>query len=170
MDSRIMDYLKDTFLPEFIHDHVLAPDSLARQITSTLQSAFSPLLTTMAPLLDRLTQALYSSPDIVVLGFLALILVLVFQIMSWLRRALVFWTRMAFNLLFYAAIVGLAASVWQRGLEASWTDAVALGGTLVKYVGWVKDIWLREYRRYEEQGQKRGGYSGARAQGGWRGR
>ena len=79
---------------------------------------------------------------------------------------------MAFNLLFYAAIVGVAASVWQRGLEASWTDAVALAGTLAKYGGWVKDIWVREYRRYEEQGQgtkNRGGYVAPGA-GGWRGR
>lgn len=130
----------------------------------------------LAPLLDRLTQALYSSPDIVVLGFFCLILVLVFQVLSWLRRALVFWTRIAFRMVFYAGLVALAASVWQRGLEASWSDAMAVGATLLKYGGWVKDVWMSEYQKYEQQGQQtRGGYSspragaGARA-GGWRNR
>jgi hypothetical protein len=123
----------------------------------------------LGPVLDRLTRALYSSPDIVVLGFFCLVLVLVFQIMSWLRRALMFWTRIAFRMAFYAGLAAVAASVWQRGLEASWSDAVAIGGALFKYGGWVKDIWMNEYRKYEEQGQKGSGYSGAQA-GGWRNR
>lgn len=123
----------------------------------------------LGPVLDRLTQALYSSPDIVVLGFFCLILLLVFQILAWLRRALVFWTRLAFRMAFYAGLVALAASVWQRGLEASWSDAVAIGGTVLKYGGWVKDIWMKEYRKYEEQGHKRGAYSGSQS-GSWRNR
>lgn len=123
----------------------------------------------LGPVFDRLTQALYGSPDIVVLGFFCLILVLVFQILSWLRRALVFWTRIAFRMAFYAGLAALAASVWQRGLEASWSDAVAIGATLLKYGGWVNDIWMNEYRKYEEQGQKRGGHPGAQA-GSWRNR
>lgn len=119
------------------------------------------------PVLDRLTQALYNSPDIVVLGFFCLILLLVFQILSWLRRALVFWTRLACRMAFYAGLVALAASVWQRGLEASWADALAIGGTLLKYGSWVKDIWMKEYRKYEEQGRKTGAYSRGQS-GNWR--
>lgn len=68
---------------------------------------------------------------------------------------------------FYAGLVGLAASVWQRGLEASWADAMSIAGLVVRYGGWLKDVWVREYRRYEEQGQK-GGHSGRQA--GWGGR
>lgn len=143
---------------------------IARQITSTFHSALAMMAPVLGPIFDRLAQALYSSPDIVVLGFFCVILVVVFQVLSWLRRALVFWTRIAFRMTFYAGLVALAASVWQRGLEASWADAVAIGGMLLKYGGWVKDIWINEYRKYEEQGQKRGGYSGAQATGGWRNR
>ncbi|KAH8910600.1 hypothetical protein BR93DRAFT_955687 [Coniochaeta sp. PMI_546] len=175
MDSWIMDYVKDfVFNSELLQEHVFQPDSapavIKRQLAGTLQKALGVMAPIIGPILDRLTQALYSSPDIVVLGFFCLILVLVLQILSWLRRALVFWTRIAFRMAFYAGLVALAASVWQRGFEASWSDAVAIGNTLLKYGGWVKDIWINEYRKYEQQGQKtRGGYSSPQA-GRWRNR
>lgn len=124
----------------------------------------------LSPIFDRLIQALHSSPDIVVLGFFLVILLVIMQILSWLRRAIVFWTRIAFRMAFYAAIVAVAASVWQRGLEASWSDAAFIGSKLLTYGGMVKDIWLREYQRYEQQAQKtRGGYEG-RTGGSWRNR
>ncbi|OIW35465.1 hypothetical protein CONLIGDRAFT_710648 [Coniochaeta ligniaria NRRL 30616] len=162
------------FNSDFLQEYVLQPDStvavIKRQLTGTLQKALGMMAPVLGPVFDRLTQALYSSPDIVVLGFFCVILLLVFQILSWLRRALVFWTRIAFRMAFYAGLVALAASVWQRGLEASWADAVSIGGMLLKYGGWVKDTWMNEYRKYEQQGQKtRGGYAGQQA-GSWRSR
>ena len=157
--------------PDFIQEHVLQPDSapatLKRQLLATAYKAFNTMSPIVLPLLNRLTQALYGSPDIVVIGFLLVALVLVFQILSWLRRALVFWTRIAFRMSLYAGLAALAASVWQRGLAASWEDAVAVGGALFKYGGWVKDFWMNEYRKYEQQGQARGGHSGAQAGAGW---
>lgn len=146
---------------------------ILRGAISSLQKAFSLLYPIIGPLLDRLTQALYSSPDIVVLGFLAVILLVMLQIMNWLRRAMMFWTRLAARFTFYAGIVGLGAHIYQRGLETSFNDAVRLGSTLLSWAGVLKDYWMSEYQRYESQGHGGKGHSGAQAgagAGSWRNR
>jgi hypothetical protein len=166
--TKLPDLVPLDLLSEYVLDPRGTPVSVLGKITSTTQKLLGIMAPILSPIFDRLTQALYSSPDIVVLGFFLVILLVVVQILNFLRRALVFWTRIAFRMAFYAGLVALAASVWQRGLEASWSDALSMGSTLLTYGGMVKDIWLREYRRYEQQGQKtRGGYSGSKA-GSWR--
>lgn len=87
---------------------------------------------------------------------------------------MMFWTRLAARFTFYAGIVALGASVYHRGVERSWDDAVSFGGTLLGWAVMVKDLWMSEYQRYEEQAQS-GGYSGRQAQAGagagsWRNR
>jgi len=42
----------------------------------------------------------------------------------------------------YAGLAALAASVWHRGLAASWEDASAVGGVLLKYGGCLNEIGL----------------------------
>lgn len=142
-----------------------------RSITFSIQKFFSVVYPIVGPAMDRLIQALYNSPDIVVLGFVAVILLFMFQVLSWMRRFMVFWTRLAARFTFYAGIVALAASVYQRGFERSFNDAVSLGNTLLGWAGMIKDIWMSEYRRYEQQAQGSKGYSAQGAgSGSWRNR
>lgn len=178
MDQYVLNYLKDYLTPDstsFIQEHVFQSDSavgkIIRSITFSVQKLFSILYPFVGPALDRLTQALYNSPDIVVLGFVAVILLFMFQVLSWMRRFMVFWTRLAARFTFYAGIVALAASVYQRGLERSFNDAASLGSTVLGWAGMIKDIWMSEYRRYEQQAQGSKGYSGQGAgAGSWRNR
>lgn len=105
----------------------------------------------IGPMLDRLTQALHDSPDIVVLGFFVVILLLVVQLLSWISRVMMFWTRLAFRILFWSAVVAVASVVWQRGIGTTIGDLVNIGGKLMGYAVIVKDIWIREYQKYEAQ-------------------
>ncbi len=102
---------------------------------------------------DRVTLALYNSPDVVVLVFILVSLAFVLQMLIWFKRILAWWTKLTFRLLFWACVAGLMAMVWQRGLEASLRDAVVIGGKVAGYAVVLKDIWVREYRRYEAQAQ-----------------
>ena len=105
----------------------------------------------LGPVLDRLTQALHDSPDVVVLGFFLMVLLLVVQILSWISRALMFWTRLAFRVLFWSGVAAAAAIVWQRGIATTAADLVTVGGWVLGYAVIVKDIWVREYQKYEAQ-------------------
>lgn len=154
----MVESLKD-FLPanciEILQEHVLDPKSPFQVFKHGAVFAIQKLVNIMWPFLvpvfDRLTQALHSSPDIVVLTFFLVLVFLVFQILNWMRRVLMFWTRIALRLVFWTGIVALVAVVWQRGLEASMKDAIAIGNWLLGYGAILKDVWLREYRRYEAQ-------------------
>lgn len=110
----------------------------------------------LGPALDRLTRALHDSPDLVVLGFFVLVLVFVVQLLSWLSRAMLFWTRLALRVLFWSAVAAVAAVVWQRGIGRTVGDVVDVGGKLVGYAVVVKDIWVREYHKYDAQAKGRG--------------
>ena len=113
----------------------------------------SPLLT---PFFDRLAQAIYNSPDIVVLGFFLFLLLLVVQIISWISRAMMFWTRMAFRLAVWAGFAALAAVVYQRGVTATSQDVLDIGIKLFGYATAIKDIWIEEYKKYEAQAKSHG--------------
>ncbi|OAA67539.1 hypothetical protein ISF_03715 [Cordyceps fumosorosea ARSEF 2679] len=66
------------------------------------------------------------------------------------ERALA-WTHASQLAVAWAAVAALAAWAWHRGPAESARDLVAAGGRLAGYAAVVRDIWLREYRRYEEQ-------------------
>ncbi|KAK3330418.1 hypothetical protein B0H66DRAFT_611936 [Apodospora peruviana] len=140
---------------EFINQNILAPSSpvqsLRRTAVATASSASRQMWPVVAPLADRLMQALYASPDIVVLIVFLFILLVAVQILNWTRRVMMCLTVLAFRLAFYAGLVALAAAVWQRGLEASVRDAVVVGSKLYGYAMGLKDVFVREYQRYEAQ-------------------
>jgi hypothetical protein len=80
--------------------------------------------------------------------------VLVLQILSLVRRVLLFWTRLAFRLLTWGAAALLLAAVWQRGVEKSVRDAVVL---VTKVGGWAVGagtVWWREYERMQQLQQQ----------------
>ncbi|KAI1344637.1 hypothetical protein F5Y15DRAFT_118273 [Xylariaceae sp. FL0016] len=147
------------FLPQqtvhFLHDHVLHPTSpvrtLTNSVTTSLQSIYSVLLPVLLPLIDRLTQSLSSSPDIVLLGFVLAALFLVLQIFLFIQRTVSYVTRLFFRLLWWAVVVGVLAAAWQRGPEAVARDVVVVVSKVAGYAAVVRDIWWSEYQRYDAQ-------------------
>ncbi len=103
------------------------------------------------PAVDRVTLALYNSPDIVVLVFVVLVIALTIQVLAWVRRIMMWWTRLAFRVVFWTFVIGLIAAVWERGLEASLRDAIVIASKIAGYAAAVKDIWMREYQKYDAQ-------------------
>ncbi len=165
------------------------PDLLPPSTLTTLHAALlaSPLpalhaaLTaflarTLPPLLDSITALLASSPTLVAAGLLLLLSVLILQILSLAKRILLFWTRLAFRLALYACAGLLASLLWQRGLERSLVDGLAIAGRVGGWVMAVVGVWIEEYHKAQDvqrqsQGQQQqwGGQRGY-SQGQGRGR
>ena len=80
---------------------------------SQLQSHLSPLV---LPYLNRLAVLAQDSPGILTVGVLLLFLLIVMQILNFVRRVMMFWVRILTTLVFYGAVVLLGAAIWQRGV------------------------------------------------------
>ena len=74
---------------------------------------------------------------------------------------MLFWMRLAFRLLGWSLVILLLATAWQRGLEQSAQDVFAAAMRVMGYAAVVRDVWVREYERYQEQERM----SGARGTG-----
>lgn len=121
----------------------------------------------LAPAIDRIAAALASSPDAVLLIFAVFAAVAVIQIMAFIHRLIAFWTRMVMRLLFWGLVVGLGAVMYQRGLQTTLNDAMVIGSKLLGFAAGVKEVFMSEYRRYEDmekvnklRGGRGGGYKG----------
>lgn len=129
--------------------------SAAAKVTALLSPVF-------APLLARALQALHDSPDVVVIGFLLAFFVFALQLIAWVHRTMMYFTRLAFRLLGWALVAALVAFVWRRGPEATIRDAVVVVSKIAGYASFVKDVWWSEYQKFDAQ-TKRGGNPGQRA-------
>ncbi|KAM3427003.1 hypothetical protein MY1884_002401 [Beauveria asiatica] len=153
-----LSHLVSSLLPAdkaaFVHHHVLRADaplqvyfSAARASALSGAGAAYPYV---APLAERALAWTHASELGGVLVPLAILAAAVL-VMNWIRRVLMWWARLALRAVLWAALAALAAWVWSRGLQASVRDVVVLGGRVSGYAALVKEIWWREYRRYEEQ-------------------
>lgn len=153
-----LSHLVSSLLPPdkaaLVHQHVLRADAplqvyfgAARKSVTRSASILYPYL---APAMERLLAWTHASE----LGGLLVPLVILacaVIIMNWIRRVLLWWTRLALRAVLWATLAALAAWVWQRGLQASVRDVVVVGGKLAGYAAVVKEIWWKEYRKYEDQ-------------------
>ncbi|KAI9051084.1 hypothetical protein LZ554_005190 [Drepanopeziza brunnea f. sp. 'monogermtubi'] len=156
-----MDILQDYALLTFPILHDLEPYTTpVLSILRTIRANLAPLA---VPALNRAAVLAHESPAIVSLGVLLLVLLVAMQILAFCRRVMMFWARVVVRLVFWGVVGALVSLVWQRGLERTVGDAVAWGVRL-------KDVWWREYRRWEElQGQdQNGGLGRATAGSAWR--
>jgi len=127
----------------------------------------------IAPVMDRGLRALQDSSDFVFFGFLLAMLFMAVQVLIWVQRTISFFTRLAFRAVLWT-FIGLALmAVWQRGPEAVAGDVFVIVSKLVGYAALVKDIWLKEYQKYDAQtrtgsfsgGSRSSGYSSGRRSG-----
>lgn len=139
---------------------MLSPSSpiqtLRRQFADLLSTLYNEVMSpVLRPILDRVVQALIKSPDVVVLAAAVLVLLLALQVLLWVRRMVAWFTAMVVRLIFWACVVAVVAAVWQRGPDQAARDLASFVGVASGYATllyrYTRDVWLREYERYEAQ-------------------
>lgn len=155
---RILNILLPAQVTAYIHQHALRPDAPLQiyltQAKVQASRAADKAYPYIQPQVERLVDAMEGSPTASSVVVPLVILTVAVIVLNWIRRMVMWWTRMAFRLVFWATIVALGAWVWNRGIEASLRDTFVLGGKIVGYCAVVKDIWVAEYKRYEDQQKK----------------
>jgi hypothetical protein len=126
-------------------------------ITSQFILQFRRGITLLTPFLNGLlAQAGIDLNGANIAGVIAAgaLILTVIAVLDYFRRMILWWTRFTFRIVFWAAILAVGAWVWERGLMDSMKDAAVLGGRVVGYASGVKDVWMSEYERYEQQQQQ----------------
>lgn len=160
MDSpSLTTHLLSAFLPpelvDSIHTHLLHPHAplqvLKRNAIIQAQRLFNAAYPVLQPLFERLLNVMAENQGLV--GVIASLLVLatVLVVLNWIRRLLLWWTRLTLRIASWAAFVAVAAWVWDRGVFESARDVAVVGGKIVGYLALLKDVWVDEYNRYEAQ-------------------
>lgn len=93
-----------------------------------------------------------------------LLLALAVIVLNWIRRIMLWWTRLTMRIATWAAVIALAAWVYERGVFESVKDVVVVGSKVGGYLAVLKEVWLDEYNKYEAQ-QGMGGRSAGRGRG-----
>ncbi|KAI8684411.1 Hypothetical protein NCS54_00109100 [Fusarium falciforme] len=142
-------------LVDSINKHVLHPRApiqiLLRHVLVQAQNLLDTAAPIIEPLFDRLMTAMAENQGLV--GVIASLLVLAtfLIILNWIRRLLMWWTRLAMRIATWAILFAIAAWVWERGVFESAKDMAIAGGKVAGYLAVIKDVWLEEYNKYEAQ-------------------
>lgn len=161
-DMWLLDLLKDTLPPssvEFLHTYALHPHSplqiFKRNLFVLLNRAFNIVYPFLLPVFSRITMFLHTSPDIVFFLTVLTLLYTVWTVLGVVRRLMLFWVRILTMVLGWGMLVLVGAVMWQRGMEQSIRDIVTVVSKIVGYAEVVREVWVREYERYQEQ-ERRG--------------
>ncbi|RGP61227.1 hypothetical protein FSPOR_10212 [Fusarium sporotrichioides] len=155
MATHLLTALLPPELAETVQKHILHPRSpvqiVARNVLVQVQKVIDTVTPILEPILDRVLILLAENQGLV--GVIASLLVLatVVIILNWIRRLLMWWTRMAMRIVTWAFMFALAAWIWERGVFESARDMTVIGARIVGYLAVIKDVWLQEYDRYEAQ-------------------
>ncbi|KXX73389.1 hypothetical protein MMYC01_209378 [Madurella mycetomatis] len=154
-----LDFLKDLLPPEtltHLYDlktRLLEPSSPIHRLSAALSSLAAAMAPILGTALDRLLALLSASPNVVAVALLLVVAVVVLQILSIIRRIMLFWTRLAMRLLFWSVVAVVASMVWQRGVAESVQDTVYWAGRAIGLLGGMVEVWLREYENAQRGGQ-----------------
>jgi hypothetical protein len=155
MATHLLTALLPPELAESVQKHILHPRSpvqiLARNVLAQAQNILDTVAPILEPIFDRVMILLAENQGLV--GVIASLVVLatVVIILNWIRRLLMWWTRMAMRIVTWAFMFALAAWIWERGVFESARDMTVIGAKIVGYLTVIKDVWLQEYDRYEAQ-------------------
>ncbi|KXH63254.1 hypothetical protein CNYM01_05705 [Colletotrichum nymphaeae SA-01] len=163
-EPSITNFLLRSLLPpdaaDFIHKNALHPSSPVQQLKghalAAASHAFDELYPYLAPAVDATLDFLHSSPELVSFAVLLALLAATVIVLNWIRRVVAFWTALVLRLAFWGGVVVVVAAVWQRGVFETARDAVVVGGKVVGFAAAAKDVWVSEYRRYEEETKVQG--------------
>ncbi|KAF5669221.1 hypothetical protein FHETE_4979 [Fusarium heterosporum] len=142
-------------LAESIQKHILHPRSpvqiVAHNVLTQAQNLLDATAPLLEPLFDRVMVILAENQGLVGVVASLAVLATVVIILNWIRRLLMWWTRMALRIVFWAFLAAIAAWVWERGVFESARDMAVISGKILGYGAAIKDVWLQEYDRYEAQ-------------------
>ncbi|KAJ4137761.1 hypothetical protein NW768_003351 [Fusarium equiseti] len=155
MATHLLTALLPPELADSVQKHILHPSSPVQIVAHNVLVQAQNLLDTVAPILepifDRVMILLAENQGLV--GVIASLVVLatVVIILNWIRRLLMWWTRMAMRIVTWAFLFAIAAWIYERGVFESARDMTVMGAKIVGYLTVIKDVWLQEYDRYEAQ-------------------
>ncbi|KAM0330035.1 hypothetical protein ACHAQA_004206 [Verticillium albo-atrum] len=145
---------------DFLHSAALHPHSpvqiFKRHTAIKLQQALNIAYVFLAPFIDQALALLTASPGLVSLAAFIALLAAAWIVLGWIRRIMLFATRMVFRAVFWGAIVALASVVVRNGVFETIKEGVVLGGKVVGFLAVAKDVWVGEMRRYEEEARVQG--------------
>lgn len=84
---------------------------------------------------------------------LVLLAIAILQILALVRRIVLFWTRVALRLVFWAGVALVVSWAWQRGVERSVRDVAVVGGKVAGWVAGAGQAWWAEYEKAQQQQQ-----------------
>ncbi|KAJ0168885.1 hypothetical protein CTA2_8672 [Colletotrichum tanaceti] len=145
---------------DFIHKNALHPSSPLQKLYAQGLLAASrtvdELYPYVAPAVDATLEFLHSSPELVSFAVLLALLAATIVVLNWIRRIVAFWMALVLRLAFWGCVFAAVAVVWRRGVWETARDAVVVGGKVAGFATAVKDVWISEYKRYEEETQVQG--------------
>ncbi|ROT35589.1 hypothetical protein SODALDRAFT_328957 [Sodiomyces alkalinus F11] len=155
--------LEGLFSPEtldFIHKTTLHPHSpvqiFKRHSAVYLQKILTVAYVFFAPIIDAMFAVLSRSPELASLAVFAFSLAAAWVVLGWIRRLAAFATRLVLRAVFWSFVIALASVVVRNGFYETFKDVVVFGGKVVGFLAVAKDVWLREFRRYEEEAKVQG--------------
>ncbi|KAL7790989.1 hypothetical protein V8C37DRAFT_383099 [Trichoderma ceciliae] len=159
MDQTLATQLLASLLPAeimaLIDTHVLDPQSavqmLKRHALVQARRSADVLLPLLQPLIDRALSLLAEHQGALDMLVPLVVLITTLVVLNWIRKIILWWTRLAFKAVFWAAMVAMVAWVWNRGVLVSARDATVVGAKVLGYMAVLKNVWLDEYKRYEVQ-------------------
>ncbi|GAO17805.1 uncharacterized protein UV8b_02096 [Ustilaginoidea virens] len=160
LSSRLLMELLPPHVATFAQQHLLNPRApfqiYSQKAVSQLHVFLASLVPHVQPLLDRVAAAMVENQGVT--GFVTLVLLMtaVVVVMNWIRRLVLWWTRLVMRVVFWTVVAAVLAWVWNRGVMESARDAVVLGAKVVGYLAVLKDFWMAEYKRYEASGSAGG--------------
>ncbi|KAL2006166.1 hypothetical protein VTN00DRAFT_9820 [Thermoascus crustaceus] len=161
-----MEYLQERIIPLIPTDYSnYSYQTVLQSLTSTSLSSHLFHLRTayLDPYIIRPLSTLLASstPDLVSVLLLALILLVSLKVLDYARRVVVFWITLALRLLFWGVVLSVAWYVYRVGWEKASADAGWLWGVAE---GFVEDFQARGGqggfggRSYGNQGRRQAGY------------
>lgn len=142
---------------EFLHKTALHPHSpvqvFKRHSAIYLQKAFSISYVFAAPYINAALGLLTDQPEIVSLAVFLVLLASAWIVLGWIRRLMAFATRLVFGALFWGFVGLMIMFVVQNGVWETARQAVVVGGKMAGFAAVVKDVWVGELRRYEQEGR-----------------
>ncbi|OAA33034.1 hypothetical protein AAL_00499 [Moelleriella libera RCEF 2490] len=154
--SRLVAELLPPSLANSVRNHLLNPRGplqfYKRQLSTQMRSLTASLQPHVQPVLDRILALAVENQGITGMVALVVLMTVVVVVMNWIRRLIMWWTRIVARAMFWAGVVVLLAWIWERGVMESVRDGVVVGGKVVGYLAVLKDFWMAEYQRYEADG------------------
>ncbi|QPH01192.1 hypothetical protein C2857_005391 [Epichloe festucae Fl1] len=164
LTSRLLTELLPPDLAASVRQHLLNPRAplqiYKQEAWSRAQRALASLQPYIQPVLDKTISLIVDNQGVTGVVVLLTVVTVMVVVMNWIRRLIMWWTRLMVRAMFWAGVVLALAWVWNRGVVESVRDGVVFVSKAVGYLAVLKDFWMQEYERYEANGSRGRGTRG----------